>query len=89
MQWLYPRHPTRILVPIDLDGKPESTVFEVAHRHAATKVFWYIDNDFLGTTTNFHQKALRPAVGAHTITLVDANGAKLTQQITIVPRRGQ
>ncbi len=89
MQWLYPRHPTRILVPIDLDGKPESTVFEVAHRHPETKVFWYMDNQFLGTTTTYHQKALRPTVGEHTITLVDANGVKLTQHITIVPRRGE
>lgn len=88
MQWLYPRHPTRILVPIDLDGKPESTIFEIAHHRPETTVFWYLDDRFLGTTTHFHQKALRPAIGEHTITLVDADGVKIKQQITIVPRRG-
>ncbi len=87
MQWVYPRHPTRILVPVDLDGKTESTVFEIAHRHKETKVFWYMDDQFLGITSNYHQKALRPEVGNHTITLVDANGAKLTQKITVLPRR--
>ena len=89
MQWLYPRHPTRILVPIDLDGKPESTVFEIAHRHPETTVFWYLDDRFLGTTTHFHQKALRPSLGEHTLSLVDADGVKIKQQITIVPRRGE
>jgi penicillin-binding protein 1C len=84
MQWVYPRQPTRILVPIDYDGQPQATVFEIAHRRPATKVFWYLDNEFIATTTQYHQQSLRPAVGKHTLTLTDATGARLVQQFEIV-----
>ena len=86
MQWVYPRHPTKILVPIDLDGKAQSTVFEIAHRHPETKVFWYLDEAFISTTTTYHQLALRPTPGKHTLTLTDANGARLVQTFEIVAR---
>ena len=84
MQWVYPRQPTRILVPIDYDGKPQATVFEVAHRRPATPIFWYLDNEFIGTTTQYHQQSLRPSVGKHCLTLTDATGARLVQYFEIV-----
>ncbi len=84
MQLIYPKHPTRIYVPIDLNGKLGSTVFQVAHRSRSAEIFWHLDGDYLGTTTVFHQMALQPTVGKHTLALVDRDGYRLEQTFEIV-----
>jgi len=84
MQLIYPKHPTRIYVPIDLDGKLGSTVFQVAHRSRSAEIFWHLDGNYLGTTTVFHQMALQPSVGKHTLALVDRDGYRLEQSFEIV-----
>ena len=84
MQLIYPKHATRIYVPIDLDGKLGSTVFQVAHRSRSAEIFWHLDGNYLGTTTVFHQMALQPPVGMHTLALVDRDGYRLEQRFEIV-----
>lgn len=84
MQLIYPKHPTRIYVPIDLDGKLGSTVFQVAHRSRSAEIFWHLDGNYLGTTTVFHQMALQPPIGSHTLALVDRDGYRLEQTFEIV-----
>lgn len=84
MQLIYPKHPTRIYVPVDLDGKLGSTVFQVAHRKRDTEIFWHLDGNFLGSTTTFHQMALQPPVGPHVLTLVDKDGFQLEERFEIV-----
>jgi len=77
MQLLYPKHPTRIYVPVDLNGQLSSTVFQVAHRSADAEVFWHLDQVYLGSTHTFHEMALQPSVGKHHLTLVDKAGYRL------------
>lgn len=84
MQLIYPKHPTRIYVPVDLDGKLGSTVFQVAHRSRSAEIFWHLDGNYLGTTTVFHQMALQPPVGKHTLALVDRDGYRLEQTFEII-----
>lgn len=84
MQLIYPKHPTRIYVPVDLDGKLGSTVFQVAHRSRSAEIFWHLDGNYLGTTTVFHQMALQPPIGVHTLALVDRDGFRLEQSFEIV-----
>jgi penicillin-binding protein 1C len=84
MQLIYPKHPTRIYVPTNLDGKLGSTVFQVAHRSRSAEIFWHLDGQYLGATTVFHQMALQPPVGKHTLALVDRDGFRLEQTFEIV-----
>lgn len=87
MQLIYPKHPTRIYVPVDLDGKLGSTVFQVAHRSRSAEIFWHLDGSYLGTTSVFHQMALQPPVGKHTLALVDRDGYRLEQSFEIVGKK--
>jgi penicillin-binding protein 1C len=84
MQLIYPKHPTQIYVPVDLDGKLSSTVFRAAHRKPDTEIFWHLDGAYLGSTQTFHQMALQPAVGKHKLTLVDKDGYRLEQAFEII-----
>lgn len=79
MQWIYPRQTTRILVPRDLDGSLSPTVFQVAHRNPDARIYWHLDQTYLGTTQFFHQFAFAPSPGRHLVTLVDEQGNRLEQ----------
>lgn len=84
MQLLYPKQPTRIYVPVDLNGQLSSTIFQVAHRVPETEIFWHLDGAYLGATKTFHQMALQPSIGPHHLVLVDQNGFRLEQHFDIV-----
>ncbi|MEQ1747159.1 MAG: penicillin-binding protein 1C [Saprospiraceae bacterium] len=84
MQLIYPKDPTRIFVPVDLDGRLSSTVFQVAHRKPGTEIHWHLDGVFLGSTTTFHQMALQPPIGKHKLALVDQHGNRVEQKFEII-----
>jgi penicillin-binding protein 1C len=84
MQFIYPRQMTRIYVPTDLDGSLGSTVFQATHRAKDAEIFWHLDGNYLGSTRTFHQMALQPSIGQHTLTLVDKDGFRLEQVFEVV-----
>lgn len=86
MELIYPKPGARIFVPVEIDGKPGQTIFTATHRNTAVKIFWHLDDHFIGTTTEFHQMALHPAAGKHTITLVDENGERIEQVFEILAK---
>jgi len=75
---LYPKPNGKIYVPVEIDGNIGRTVFEVAHRNINTKIFWHLDNEFIGETKEIHQMALNPTVGKHKLMLTDENGIAVT-----------
>jgi penicillin-binding protein 1C len=86
MQFIYPKMSTQIYVPVELDGKTGKAVFEVAHRQHNEVIYWHLDNDYIGSTKDFHQMALNPPAGKHLITLVDGQGEQLQQQFEILEK---
>lgn len=74
MDILYPQKNSRIYVPIELDGKPGKSVFEVAHRDPQTTLFWNLDNFYLGATKDYHQMGVNPDSGKHKLTVTDETG---------------
>ena len=84
MELIYPKRIAQIYVPIDLDGKLSPTVFKVAHRQPETPIYWHLDNEYLGSTTTFHEFALNPKKGKHTLTLVDKDGHRLQTEFEII-----
>jgi penicillin-binding protein 1C len=86
MQLIYPRYPTRIFVPVDLDGTRQRTVFQVAHRRPETTIHWHLDETYLGSTRTFHQLEMDPPAGEHRLTLVDEQGNRLEQPFTIIEK---
>ncbi len=75
---LYPKPNSKIYVPVEIDGKTGRTVFEAAHRNVNTKVYWHLDDEFIGETKEIHQLALNPTVGKHKLLLIDENGIALS-----------
>ncbi|PUZ28964.1 penicillin-binding protein 1C [Chitinophaga parva] len=86
MELIYPRAGARIYVPVEIDGSPGEAVFTAAHRTPGTKIFWHIDNQFVGTTMDMHQLAVHPPPGKHTLTLVDENGEEVRINFEILDK---
>ena len=86
MQLIYPKYPTRIFVPKDLDGSLSRTVFSVAHIVPETTIHWHLDEEYLGQTQTFHNMELNPPAGKHRLVLVDEHGNRLEQAFEIIPK---
>jgi penicillin-binding protein 1C len=84
MQIIRPDKPSKIFIPREMSGTKGKVVFEVAHRSPDNIIYWYIDNDFQGTTRHLHKMALRPDPGKHKLILVDNDGNILTETFEIV-----
>jgi penicillin-binding protein 1C len=84
MEFIYPKKSNQFYVPVELDGKTGKVVFEIAHRRPEAKIYWHLDDDFIGTTTRFHQFAMSPGPGKHMITVVDENGERMEMGIEIL-----
>ena len=86
---IYPQADAKIYVPLEINGEKGKTIFTAAHRRAGAKIYWSLDDSFIGTTQNFHQMALNPPPGKHIITLVDENGVSVSRQFEILEKEKQ
>ncbi|WP_293783507.1 penicillin-binding protein 1C [uncultured Pedobacter sp.] len=86
MEVIYPKNNAIVYIPLELDGSRGKIVINAAHRNPGIKIYWHIDNEYVSTTTNFHQLAISPPPGKHTLTLVDENGERLVQTFTILDK---
>ena len=89
MEFIYPGSNDKIYIPKTIDGKPGMVVFDVAHREAGVKIYWHLDQQFIGTTSYIHQKALAPSLGQHLITLTDEHGNTIKRQFTILNNQSE
>lgn len=83
MQFIYPYPNSTIKPTKQLDGSQGKVVFELAHRNPSMKVFWHLDEDYIGETSDIHQMELSPSKGKHRITVVDENGNSVSIQFGI------
>jgi len=83
MEFIYPNQQSTIYLPKDFDGNTNDLVLKVAHSKPELELYWYIDNQFVGTTKDIHDMAVLPSEGEHLITVVDELGNELKHKITI------
>jgi penicillin-binding protein 1C len=86
MEVIYPKNNAIVYIPLELDGTRGKIVVNAAHRNSGSKIYWHIDHEYVATTTNFHQLAISPLPGKHTLTLVDENGERLVQVFTVLDK---
>ncbi len=86
MEIIYPSQDAKIYVPLEINGERGRTIFTAAHRRSSSKIFWSLDDAFVGTTQNFHQLSLNPLPGKHIITLVDENGVTVSRSFEVLEK---
>ena len=89
LSFVYPREGASVLVPVEMDGSTGRVVFEAAHRDPTARVFWHVDDEYLGETLDLHQMALAPRPGPHVLVLVDERGETVRRRFTVLGRSGR
>jgi len=83
MEFIYPNQQSTIFLPKGFDGNTNKLVLKVAHSKPELELYWYVDNQFIGSTKDIHDMAVLPSSGYHTITVMDELGNVLKHNITI------
>ncbi|WP_158974756.1 penicillin-binding protein 1C [Cellulophaga sp. L1A9] len=83
MEFIYPKDRSRIILAKNFEGKTNELILKLAHAKPETKVFWYLDSTFIKETKDFHEAAILPDKGDHTISVVDEFGNEASIVINI------
>lgn len=67
-----------------MDGSIPGIRCEVVHSRGDARVYWHLDNEYLGETTNVHTLLIDIPSGFHRITAVDDEGIKEEMTIKIL-----
>jgi len=81
---IYPRNNTQIFIPTELTGKRSKVIFKAIHRDKEKQLYWHINDQYIGATRLFHQKAIYLTAGKHTLVLVDDTGNRVEQYFVIL-----
>ena len=47
---------------------------KATHKKINARLFWHLDGEYLATTENYHELALNPSAGEHSIEVIDESG---------------
>ncbi len=80
---LYPHPDEELYVPLNAAGERENILFEVVHQIPETKVYWFLDDSYVGSTEGIHKMGLKPEAGSHNFTVMDGEG-NIAERIILV-----
>lgn len=83
MSFIYPEESAKLIIPNNIKGERQSIIFEIAHRNPKKKIFWTLNEHFLGATTNEHQMPIDSKPGDYMLRCVDEDGNEISRNITI------
>jgi penicillin-binding protein 1C len=84
MEFIYPNSGVKIFIPRDETGALTRVVPEIAHRNPSKKIFWHLDEKYIGTTKYIHQIEIVAGSGSHTLTAVDEDGNSIKCGFSII-----
>ncbi len=86
MEMIYPRNNAKIYLPLGQDGQKQMVIFTVAHQHSQAKVYWHLNNSYIGETVGVHQQSFKIDPGMHRLTLIDESGQQLECRFEILDK---
>ena len=84
MEFIYPTPGIKIFIPRDQTGLLTKVITEVAHRNPSKKIFWHLDQTYIGTSRYIHQIEIEAKSGNHVLTVVDEDGNAIRCGFTII-----
>jgi penicillin-binding protein 1C len=84
IELIYPQTQSRIYIPMDLDGKRSRAVLKAVHRDPAAKLYWHVDDEFIGTTELFHEREVALEPGLHRLLIIDQQGYSLQRRFRVI-----
>ena len=84
---VYPIDSALIWVPRDFDGAYQQLIAKAAVTDKNTRVFWYLNEAYIGETKRIHRKAIQLPIGKHTIVAKSEKGSESSASFYIVKKK--
>lgn len=84
LELIYPQHNSKVHIPLEQSGERGLAIFQAAHQDKDAKVYWHLDEKYLGETQYLHQKGIQADPGIHTLTLIDDVGSEIRLNFEII-----
>ena len=82
LDFIYPKNGTVLHQAKGFGGEVQPIVARVAYKHSG-KLFWYLDETYLGETLHFHDMQLQLSPGEHLLRCMDTQGNEKTISIIV------
>lgn len=86
---IYPNLDAKLFLPRDFNGKIQPVVCNVGYSGVGSRLFWYLDDVYLGETTGEHKMGVIFKTGWNTLKVIDEFGASDTQRVQAVSGNSQ
>jgi penicillin-binding protein 1C len=84
MGFVFPaKYTSKISLTRGENNKLNPIILKLTHANAEAKVYWYLNKEFIGITEQYHEQAIMPKSGMHTITAIDDYGNELKRVIEV------
>lgn len=83
---VYPRNGFKIYLPVDENGNRSQLILNATHRKTESKLYWYLNNKYLGETTHIHQMAAAPTKGKQALKVYDETGKGISVYFEIIDK---
>ncbi|GAA0872633.1 penicillin-binding protein 1C [Gangjinia marincola] len=84
LRFITPKANTKLALPKDFDESKTEFVAKITHPSSTERVFWYLNERYVTTTSSIHEMSFKPSLGKHSITVVDETGSSETVAFEIV-----
>jgi penicillin-binding protein 1C len=81
---IYPNMGARLFLPRDFDGRMQSVICRAGHNSTGQNVYWYLDDQYIGTTEGDHKITVKFNEGWNTLKVIDVNGSEDIQKVFAV-----
>ncbi|MCU4174153.1 penicillin-binding protein 1C [Marinilabiliaceae bacterium N1Y90] len=83
LELIYPKENAELLVPREIDGSLGRIVCKASHQNRKEKLFWHLDDYYLGQTQYIHQMEIVPQEGAHILNITDESGNMVHRSFSV------
>jgi penicillin-binding protein 1C len=84
MDFIYPKGNSKIYLTKNFNSELQPVILKIAHTNPEAILYWYVDNEYKGSTKTFHEMPILPKNGIHYITVLDQNGYEIKRKIEIL-----
>lgn len=76
---MYPNRNADLIIPKNLKGEIEQVQLKATHTDPDAKLYWHLDNEYLGMTRSTHEIRVTLTAGPHSLSVVDDSGYQQKQ----------
>lgn len=75
---IYPLNGAVLFLPKDLDSQENNLVFRAVHKNSHSSIHWFLDENYIKTTSQLHEIEIKPNAGKHHLFVIDDQGQSHT-----------